>query len=218
MVLLGRIAASLRSRSIDCHTIAASLIQRLLDPEAPTYFMEDDALELWRILLHHAPLPSEPLIQLYPSILLHNRIDGDGPIREVLRIIESNMLLMSDEVLGRGWQEKTIVSLFDIKQMPIGVMIHVYRVIEIVTRVWTPSMMDQKIIWYLTERLLGESDDAKIDVCILSILSRLALADPHFVVKAWTTTPRGDCSQQVIAKYTERVSGLLHMSRRLNKR
>ncbi|KAJ9198731.1 hypothetical protein DTO271D3_6115 [Paecilomyces variotii] len=234
LTLLSALIHSLKQQSVRYHADILPLIKNSVEPGSETLvYLLDEALELWAAILTQTPAPaSEDIISLLPSLfpILEAATDS-APL--ALQIAESYILLSPQEVLSDRIRFQLLVSfeslLRSTTRQRLGI---VPRLVEMLIRsvervdggseagynVVAKSLIDSSFLSSLLEGLHSAHEASQqtgpnrkspavygvVETDYLSVLARLALANPKvFVsaVSAATGQPEESCLSWILTEW-----------------
>ncbi|GAD98972.1 hypothetical protein ANI_1_536164 [Paecilomyces variotii No. 5] len=234
LTLLSALIHSLKQQSVRYHADILPLIKNSIEPGSETLiYLLDEALELWAAILTQTPAPaSEDILSLLPSLFpIFEAATDSVPL--ALQIAESYILLSPEEVLSDRIRFQLLASLENLlrstTRQRLGI---VPRLVEMLIRsvervdggseagynVLAKSLIDSSFLSSLLEGLHSAHEASQqtgpnrkspavygvVETDYLSVLARLALANPKvFVsaVSAATGQPEESCLSWVLTEW-----------------
>ncbi|XP_064620355.1 importin-11-like [Lineus longissimus] len=168
--------------SVNAHDFLLPVIQLSTDvTQEPHVYLLEDGLDLWRTTLHHSPMITPGLLELYKNMPELLEL-GTENLRTCLKIIESYLYLSPKEFLG-AYSASLLESLRSLTTdiRPEG-LVMVMKIVELVFRLFPVegAQIFQSLLPSVLQNILEKEEYPILMAVYLSITARILLQNAEF--------------------------------------
>ncbi|CAG8445796.1 3687_t:CDS:10 [Acaulospora colombiana] len=188
LVILTKLVQALRNESMNLHDFVIPIIQYSVNPNIEEHiYLLEDALDLWLAVIENSVECTSGLFSLVPSAISFLEF-GTEILKKVLKILESFIILVPDMVIQSYCypiMNNLTQLLGDLKPEACRAIVHL---LDTIFQACPFSSLGEAIVntgllGKLIEPMVNPSGDyAYILVSYMSLLARVVLIEPEFVI------------------------------------